>query len=109
MASGMNIVTGKTLEGTDYLDQCIADVLSTHTGEVCMLRDYGSRLRRYVDANMLQPVIVSLQAHVTEVLTRWLGRLLTITRVRVFVDPPTVTLVVAYNSEDGLNEVQLEL
>lgn len=48
--SGMDRLTGKTLDGTAHIAQSIADILTTPIGTRVMRRDYGSRLFELIDA-----------------------------------------------------------
>jgi phage baseplate assembly protein W len=52
MKQGTDRVTGKTLTGTPYLRQRLADVINTPLGSVVGARDFGSRIFEMVDHNV---------------------------------------------------------
>lgn len=86
---GTNAETGKALGGLDHLKQSITDILTTPIGSRVRRREYGSRLRRLVDAPMTRDTILDIYAATAEAIARWEPRFL-------------VTQVVASSAQPGL-------
>lgn len=68
---GINSSTGKAIEGTDHLQQSIADILGTRIGTRVMRRDYGSRLPELVDSPMNEEAQIEIFAATAEALQKW--------------------------------------
>lgn len=63
---GMNRTTGKLIEGLEYLQQRLTDVLTTPIGTRVMRRDYGCRLFDLVDQTMNEGWLVQCYAAIAE-------------------------------------------
>lgn len=72
---GMNVTTGKPIEGADHLAQSIADILSTPLGSRVMLRDYGSLLFDLIDQPLNAATAMLLRAATAVALRRWEPRI----------------------------------
>ncbi len=72
---GMNVITGKPLDGIDHFRQSIRDILTTPIGSRVMRRDYGSRLMSIVDAPINEATILEIYSAAAEALGRWEPRL----------------------------------
>ena len=72
---GMDVKTGKLIEGIDHLKQSVYDILSTPIGSRIMRRNYGSRLMYLLDQPMNAALIPQLQAAVVESLGNYEPRL----------------------------------
>ena len=68
----MQIDTGKTTSGLDYLRQQVTNVLTTPIGSLVMRRDYGSRLFELIDAPVNRSTLVSIYAESADAIARWI-------------------------------------
>ncbi|WP_253302207.1 MULTISPECIES: GPW/gp25 family protein [unclassified Wolbachia] len=68
---GMDVNTGKELEGLNHLKQSIVDILTTPIGSRIMRRDYGSRLLELVDRPINRDFSLEIYAAVAEALQKW--------------------------------------
>lgn len=68
---GFDASNGKLLAGVAHLRQSIRDILTTPLGTRVMLRDYGSKLPRLVDAPINQSTIMEIYAATAEALAKW--------------------------------------
>lgn len=73
--NGIDALTGRRLSGIDHLRQSIRDILTTPIGSRVMLREYGSRLPRLVDAPTGRVLVMEIIAATAEALQRWEPRL----------------------------------
>lgn len=78
---GMNVSTGKPLDGMEHLRQSVRDILTTPVGSRVMRRDYGSRLFDLIDRPLNPSTITKIYAATVEALGRWEPRL-QVTRVQ---------------------------
>lgn len=69
--NGIDALTGRRLSGIDHLRQSIRDILTTPIGSRVMLREYGSRLPRLVDAPLGRVLVMEVFAATAESLQRW--------------------------------------
>nr|WP_228762737.1 GPW/gp25 family protein [Xylella fastidiosa] len=65
---GMNMHTGKPLDGIDHLRQSVQNILSTPLGSRIMRRDYGSRLPHLLDAPITRALEMELYAATAQAL-----------------------------------------
>ncbi len=72
---GMNIITGKELDGIAHLRQSIADILTTPLGARVMRRDYGSLAFELVDRAANATGEMLLKAVCADALAKWEPRL----------------------------------
>lgn len=79
---GMNVDTGKLLNGYEHLLQSVTDILTTPIGSRVMLRDYGSEIPKLIDSNMNPATFAKIYAATAEALDKWEPRL-SLTRVQV--------------------------
>ena len=82
MVTGMNGLTGESLDGLGHLTQSIRDILTTPLGSRVMRRDYGSLLPRLVDRPINDRTLVDVYAATADALYRWEPRF-RLARVRV--------------------------
>ena len=68
---GMNVKTGKELEGIDHLKQSIIDILTTPINSRIMLRDYGSKLFELVDKPINKDFTLEVYAATAEALEKF--------------------------------------
>lgn len=68
---GMDVNTGKELEGIEHLKQSIVNILTTPIGSRIMRRDYGSRLLELVDRPINRDFTLEIYAAVAEALQKW--------------------------------------
>ncbi len=68
---GINAKTGKALGGIAHLRQSITDILTTPIGSRVMRREYGSRIRRLIDAPTNRDTLLDIYAATAEALARW--------------------------------------
>lgn len=68
---GMDVNTGKELEGIDHLKQSIIDILTTPIGSRVMRRNYGSRLFELVDKPINRDFTLEIYAATAEALEKW--------------------------------------
>lgn len=69
--TGCDRLTGKSIEGLEYLKQRIENVLSTPIGSVLMKRDFGSNLYLYVDAPVDRDFRAKIYREVAVALNQW--------------------------------------
>lgn len=72
---GMNVSTGKPLDGMEHLRQSVRDILTTPIGSRVMRRGYGSRLFDLTDRPLNPSTITKIYAATVEALGRWEPRL----------------------------------
>lgn len=87
--NGTNARTGKHLDGLAHLQQSITDILTTPIGSRVMRREYGSRIRRLIDAPMNRATLLDIYAATAEAIARWEPRF-------------EVTKVISTNASIGL-------
>lgn len=68
---GMDVNTGKELEGVEHLKQSIIDILTTPIGSRIMRRNYGSRLFELVDKPINRDFTLEIYAATAEALEKW--------------------------------------
>ncbi len=68
---GMDVNTGKELEGIEHLKQSIIDILTTPIGSRIMRRNYGSRLFELVDKPINRDFTLEIYAATAEALGKW--------------------------------------
>lgn len=69
--TGMNIDTGRQLDGLDHLRQSITDILTTPIGSRVMRRDYGADVFDLIDAPMTSATLIDLYAASAVALDKW--------------------------------------
>lgn len=84
---GLSADTGAARSGEAHLRQSIRDILTTPIGSRVMLRDYGSRIPRLLDAPMTKGFVADVVAACADALIRWEPRI-TLKRVIVRVPAP---------------------
>lgn len=89
---GTDATTGKALDGLAHLDQSIRDILTTPIGSRVMRRDYGSRIRRLVDAPMNRATLLDIYAATAEAITTWEPRFVYDSAVISSAEPGRVVL-----------------
>lgn len=73
--AGMNVNTGKRLEGIDHIRQSIEDIITTPIGSRVMRRDYGSLVPELLDMPMNDALIMQVYAATVIAVTRWEPRI----------------------------------
>lgn len=73
--AGMNVTTGKRLEGIDHIRQSIADIITTPIGSRVMRRDYGSLVPELLDRPMNDALLMQLYAGTVIAVSRWEPRI----------------------------------
>lgn len=68
---GMDVNTGKELEGIEHLKQSIIDILTTPIGSRVMRREYGSRLFELVDRPINRDFTLEIFSATAEALEKW--------------------------------------
>ncbi|MCX3065206.1 GPW/gp25 family protein [Wolbachia endosymbiont of Drosophila pseudotakahashii] len=68
---GMDVNTGKELEGIEHLKQSIVDILTTPIGSRIMRREYGSRLSELIDRPINRDFTLEIYAATAEALQKW--------------------------------------
>ena len=81
---GMDITTGRRIEGLAHLRQSVVTVLTTPIGSRVLRRDFGSRLYELLDKNITPSLKMQMYAATVEALRKWEPRLVI---KRVVVDP----------------------
>lgn len=72
---GMNILTGRKIEGAAHLAQSINDILTTPKGSLVMLRDYGSDLPDVIDQPLNGETMIDAYLATAEALDLWEPRI----------------------------------
>lgn len=72
---GINSSTGKALSGIEHLRQSVVDILTTPLGSRVMLRHYGSRLFRLVDAPANRETLIDIYHAAASALIQWEPRI----------------------------------
>ena len=90
---GMNLSTGKAVDGANHLAQSIGDILSTPLGTRTMLRDYGSLLFELVDQPANAATAMLLRAATAVALKRWEPRI-RVSRVALSGEPASGRMIV---------------
>jgi uncharacterized protein len=105
---GMDVQTGKNLEGVLHLKQSIANILSTPVGSRVMRRDYGSRLFDKIDHPLDGNLIAEMYADVVEALFQWEPRfeLMQVTVVNLKQGTITLDLEGRYVADGSLIQLQ---
>lgn len=73
--SGLDMTTGRPIDGIAHLRQSVGDILSTPLGSRVMRRDYGSELPRLVDRNVDPLTIARLYAATAKAIATFEPRL----------------------------------
>lgn len=73
--AGMNVTTGKRLEGIDHIRQSVADIITTPIGSRVMRRDYGSLVPELLDRPMNDALLMQLYAATVIAVSRWEPRI----------------------------------
>ncbi|MBV2146592.1 GPW/gp25 family protein [Wolbachia endosymbiont of Listronotus oregonensis] len=68
---GMDVNTGKELEGIEHLKQSIVNILTTPINSRIMRRNYGSRLLELVDRPINRDFTLEIYAATAEALQKW--------------------------------------
>ncbi|WP_341823033.1 GPW/gp25 family protein [Wolbachia endosymbiont (group A) of Clivina fossor] len=68
---GMDVNTGKELEGIEHLKQSIVNILTTPINSRIMRRSYGSRLLELVDRPINRDFTLEIYAATAEALQKW--------------------------------------
>ena len=101
--AGMNVTTGKRLEGIDHIRQSIADIITTPIGSRVMRRDYGSLIPELLDRPMHDALLMQLYAATVIAVSRWESRI-QITGIRRTVNtqqPGAVLIELQGKTADG--------
>ena len=72
---GMNVNTGKRLDGIDHIRQSVADIITTPIGSRVMRRDYGSLVPELLDMPMNDALLMQVYAATIIAVTRWEPRI----------------------------------
>lgn len=105
---GMNVNTGKPIDGTAHIKQSVADVLTTRIGTRVMRRDYGSRLPDLVDNPYSEALIADLFAETVIALKKWEPRI-RVDRVAVELVTSDGRIVIGLTGKNLLNGQPLEI
>lgn len=73
--AGMNVTTGKRLEGIEHIRQSVADIITTPMGSRVMRRDYGSLVPELLDMPMNDALLMQVYAATVIAVTRWEPRI----------------------------------
>ena len=73
--TGMNVNTGKQLDGIDHIRQSIADIITTPIGSRVMRREYGSLVPELLDMPMNDALLMQVYAATIIAVTRWEPRI----------------------------------
>lgn len=68
---GMNVETGKRLDGAEHVLQSVRDIITTPRGTRAMLREYGCKMPDMVDRPINELFELQLHASIAEALARW--------------------------------------
>lgn len=79
-AKGLNIDTGRAIQGLEHLHQSVRDILITPIGSRVMRRDYGSGLADLIDHNLTPLTVTRIYAATVDALRKWEPRI-RVTRV----------------------------
>jgi len=79
--TGIDMGTGRSLDGVSHLRQSVRDILITPIGSRVMRRDYGSGLTDLIDQNLTPLTMALIYASSVEALRRWEPRL-RVTRIQ---------------------------
>lgn len=90
---GMDVLTGRAIEGVEHLRQSIADILTTPIGTRVMRRDYGSLIPELIDQPFNGATRMKLYGATATALMRWEPRI-RLTRIDLVPgnEPGTYTL-----------------
>ena len=72
---GMNVQTGKRLDGIDHIRQSVADIITTPIGSRVMRREYGSLLPELIDQPLNGPTALRAYAATVVALMKWEPRI----------------------------------
>lgn len=72
---GMNVKTGKRLDGIDHIRQSVADIITTPIGSRVMRRDYGSLVPELLDMPMNDALMMQVYAATVIAVSRWEPRI----------------------------------
>ena len=72
---GMNVNTGKQLDGIDHIRQSVADIITTPIGSRVMRREYGSLVPELLDMPMSDALMMQVYAATVIAVTRWEPRI----------------------------------
>ncbi len=89
---GIDASNGKALSGVAHLRQSVRDILTTPVGTRVILREYGSRLFKLVDAPMNRATLLAIYAATIEAIHRWEPRMRVSSVVASNAAPGNVTL-----------------
>jgi len=91
---GMNVNTGKRLDGIDHIRQSVADIITTPIGSRVMRRDYGSLVPELLDMPMSDALMMQVYAATVIAVTRWEPRIqITGTRREVSAANPGTAII----------------
>lgn len=92
--AGMNVSSGKRLEGIDHIRQSIADIITTPIGSRVMRRDYGSLVPELLDMPMNDALLMQVYAATVIAVTQWEPRVkITGTRRIVSTESPGAAIM----------------
>ena len=69
---GMDVKTGKLIEGEEFLKQSIQLILGTAKGSLTMMRDFGSSLYELIDEPIDGKFSLRLNSKTVEALAKWI-------------------------------------
>lgn len=73
--AGMNVKTGRQLEGINHIRQSVADIITTPIGSRVMRRDYGSLVPELLDRPMNDALLMQVYAATVIAVSRWEPRI----------------------------------
>lgn len=73
--TGMNVNTGKRLEGIEHIRQSIADIITTPIGSRVMRRDYGCLVPDLLDMPMSDALLMQVYAATVIAVSQWEPRI----------------------------------
>jgi uncharacterized protein len=69
--AGVDRITGRPLTGAAHLEQCVAFIIGSHSGDVVMLTELGCDLDREIGRSMHRPMLLSLYSRVIKSIHTW--------------------------------------
>nr|BDD47150.1 hypothetical protein 22 [Saccharospirillaceae bacterium] len=103
---GMNARTGKSIAGTDHIQQSMTDILLTPIGSRVMRREYGSLVVDLIDQPMNDTTILQLYSAAIMAIQQWERRVV-VERITTRGNPSSVgqmtLLVDVVRRDSGIN------
>lgn len=100
---GMNVQTGKRLDGIEHIRQSVADIITTPIGSRVMRRDYGSLVPELLDMPMSDALMMQVYAATVIAVSQWEPRIkITGTRRDVSTTAPgSIVIELVGQTNDG--------